>query len=121
MLAHLIINSPYAETPYTIELQNDETTIGRAGSSDILVDRDDQTSRHHALLMRENDRYILYDRRSANGVQVNGEQLQGDSGFGLVDGDHISIGNFELIFRLGKPEITGQEDRSLATPNFTTI
>ncbi len=120
-LAHLIINSPYAETPYTIELQNDETTIGRAGSSDILLDRDDQTSRHHALLRRENDRYILYDRRSANGVQVNGEQLQGDSGFGLVDGDHISIGNYELIFRLGKPEVTGQVDRSLATPNLTTI
>ena len=121
LLAHLIINSPYTETPYMVELQLDETTIGRAGSSDILLDRDDQTSRHHALLRRENDRYVLYDRRSANGVQVNGEQLQGDSGFGLVDGDHISIGNFELIFRLGKPEITGQEDRSLATPNFTTI
>jgi serine/threonine protein kinase len=121
VLAHLIINSPYAETPYTIELQNDETTIGRAGSSDISLDRDDQTSRHHALLRRENDRYILYDRRSANGVQVNGEQLQGDSGFGLVDGDHISIGNYELIFRLGKPEVIDQVDRSLATPNLTTI
>jgi serine/threonine protein kinase len=121
VLAHLIINSPYVETPYTVELQNDETTIGRAGSSDILLDRDDQTSRHHALLGRENDRYVLYDRRSANGVQVNGEQLQGDSGFGLVDGDHISIGNYELIFRLGKPEATDHVDRSLATPNLSII
>ena len=121
VIAHLIINSPYTETPYTIELQNDETTIGRAGSSDILLDRDDLTSRHHALLRREHDRYVLYDRRSANGVQVNGEQLQGDSGFRLVDGDHISIGNYELIFRLGMPEVTDQVDRSLATPNLTTI
>lgn len=121
VIAHLIINSPYVEKPYMVELQHDETTIGRAGSSDILLDRDDLTSRHHALLRRENDRYVLYDRRSANGVQVNGEQLQGDSGLGLVDGDHISIGNYELIFRLGKPEDTDQEDRSLVTPNFTTI
>ncbi len=120
-IAHLIIISPYAEKPYTVELQDDETTIGRAGSSDIFLDRDDLTSRHHALLRRENDRYILYDRRSANGVQVNGEQLQGDNGFGLVDGDHISIGNYELIFRLGKPEVTDQEDRSVATHNFTTV
>jgi serine/threonine protein kinase len=112
--AHLIIHSPYVEKPYTVELQDDETTIGRAGSSDIFLDRDDLTSRHHALLRRENDRYLLYDRRSANGVRVNGEQLQGDSGLGLVDGDHISIGNYELIFRLGKPEVTDQEDRMVA-------
>jgi serine/threonine protein kinase len=120
VIAHLIIISPYAEEPYTVELQDDETTIGRAGSSDIFLDRDDLTSRHHALLRRENNGYVLYDRRSANGVQVNGQQLQGDSGSELIDGDHISIGNYELIFRLGMPEVTDQEDRRLATQKFTT-
>jgi len=110
--ARFIIISPYTGEPYEVELQDDETTIGRAGSSDILLDRDDLTSRHHALLKRENGRYVIYDRRSANGVQVNGQQLKGDSGFELIDGDHISIGNYELIFRLGMPEVTGEE-RSL--------
>ncbi len=120
VLGHFIINSPYTEKPYTVQLLGDEMTIGRAGSSDIFLDLDDLTSRHHALLRRENDRYVLYDRRSANGVQVNGQQLQGDSGFELADGDHISIGNYELIFRFGMPEVTNQEDRTLATQNFTT-
>jgi serine/threonine protein kinase len=98
IIAHLIIISPYVDDPYTVELQDDEMTIGRAGSSDIFLDRDDMTSRHHALLRRKNNGYILIDRRSANGVQVNGQQLQGDSGFELADGDHIIIGNYELIF-----------------------
>jgi serine/threonine protein kinase len=118
-IAHLVIISPYTEEPYTVELQDDETTIGRAGSSDIFLDRDDLTSRHHALLKRKNNGYIIFDRRSANGVQVNGQQLQGDSGFELVDGDHISVGNYELIFRSGLSEVTNQVDRTLATQNFT--
>src|SRR5712691_6635298 len=102
-IAHLIIFSPYTEEPYTVELRGEEMTIGRAGSSDILLDLDDLTSRHHALLKLENDRFMIYDRRSANGVQVNGQQIQGDNGFPLVDGDNIKIGNYELTFRTATP------------------
>jgi serine/threonine protein kinase len=115
ILAHLIIFSPYSEEPYTVELQRDEMTIGRAGSSDILLDRDDLTSRHHALLKRENDRFMIYDRRSANGIQVNGEQIQSDTGFPLVDGDHIKIGNYELTFRVVIHTTIDQENRSLTS------
>jgi len=117
--ARLIIISPYSQEPYEIDVQSDEMTIGRAGSSDILLDRDDLTSRHHALLKLENDRYVLYDRRSANGVQVNGQQLKGDNGFELLDGDHVSIGNYELIFHLSPPNTTGGEERNLAAHNPT--
>lgn len=116
MAAYLIIVSPFIEEPYEVLLRSDETTIGRAGSSDILLDHDNLTSRHHALLKRENGRYYVYDRRSANGVQVNGQQLGGDDGCALEDGDHISIGNYELIFRLGAPKGAG-EDRILTTNN----
>ena len=83
------IFSPYSDEPYTVELQGDEMTIGRAGSSDILLDWDDLTSRHHALLKRENDRFMIYDRRSANGIQVNGQHIQSDKGYPLVDGDTL--------------------------------
>ncbi len=116
MAAYLVIVSPFIEEPYEVLLRSDETTIGRAGSSDILLDHDNLTSRHHALLKRENGRYYVYDRHSANGVQVNGQQLGGDDGCALEDGDHISIGNYELIFRLGAPKVAG-EDRILATNN----
>jgi pSer/pThr/pTyr-binding forkhead associated (FHA) protein len=115
ILAHLIIFSPYSEEPYTVELQGDETTIGRAGSSDILLDRDDLTSRHHALLKRENDRFMIYDKRSANGIQVNGQHIQSDIGFPLVDGDNIKIGNHELTFRAATAIVIDQSNPSLAS------
>ncbi len=115
IIGHLIIISPYTEEPYAVKLQADEMTIGRAGSSDILLDRDDLTSRHHALLKRENDRFMIYDRRSANGVQVNGQQIQSDLGFPLTDGDIIKIGNFELTFHSAIPSVIDQVDRSLAS------
>lgn len=97
--ARVVITSPYAEEPYEYVLHSEEITIGRAGSSDILLDHDNLTSRHHALLRYEPQGYVLYDRRSANGVYVNGQRLGEDEGCELVDGDHISIGNYELIFR----------------------
>jgi serine/threonine protein kinase len=115
IIAHLIIFSPYTVDPYTVELHGEVMTIGRAGSSDILLDRDDLTSRHHALLKYENDRFTIYDRRSANGVQVNGEQIQSDNGFPLNDGDTIKIGNYELTFRTAIPTAIDLGDRSLAS------
>ena len=113
--AHLIIFSPYAEEPYIVELQTDEITIGRAGSSDILLDRDDLTSRHHALLKRENDRFLIFDRRSANGIQINGLPIQSDQGYPLIDGDHIAIGNYELTFRAVVRTSIDQDNRSFAS------
>jgi serine/threonine protein kinase len=114
-IAHLIIFSPYTEETYTVELHGNEMTIGRAGSSDILLDRDDLTSRHHALLKREKDRFVIYDRRSANGVQVNGQQIESDNGFPLVDGDNIKIGNYQLTFHEATPTAIDQGDQSLAS------
>jgi serine/threonine protein kinase len=99
-IPRLIITSPYTEQPTEIRLESDEITLGRAGSSDVLLDQDNLTSRHHAMLRHESNTYIIYDRRSANGVFVNGQKIETEFGHELADGDHISIGNYELIFRL---------------------
>jgi serine/threonine protein kinase len=99
MPACFIITSPYTQEPAQIMLEGDEITIGRAGSSDILLDYDALTSRHHALLKRETERYVIYDRRSISGVFVNGQKLVDDAGEALSDGDLVRIGNYELRFR----------------------
>ena len=113
--AHLIIFSPYAQDPYIVELHGEEMTIGRAGSSDILLDRDDLTSRHHALLKRENEHFLIFDRRSANGVQVNALPIQSDKGYPLIDGDHITIGNYQITFRAVVHTTIDQGKQSLAS------
>ncbi len=100
-IARVVIASPYVDEPSEVRLEGDEFTIGRAGSSAILLDRDNLTSRHHAVLKREGNRYLLFDLRSANGVFVNGQKIMVENEYELLDGDHISIGNYELIFRSG--------------------
>lgn len=53
-------------------------------------DGDNLTSRHHVL---------IFDKRSYNGVFLNRQRIEVKSGYELADGDHIGIGNYELIFR----------------------
>lgn len=98
--ASFVITSPYNESAQEVVIEREETTLGRAGSSDILLDLDTLTSRHHALLKRDSDRYFIYDRRSANGVMVNGEKIVSETAYEIKDGDYITIGEYELIFHL---------------------
>ncbi len=93
-------------------MEHTEILLGRAGSDDVLLDQDSSISRHHALLKYEDDRYLIYDQRSASGVFVNGEKLTDETGRALVNGDHILIGNYELIFRWSGAGVPQQEENA---------
>jgi len=101
--ASVIITSAYTEKPQEIILEREETTLGHAGSSDILLDQGTLTSRHHALLRRESSHYCIYDLHSTNGVIVNGQKIAVETGYELKDGDYIIIGEYELTFCLKQP------------------
>ncbi|HEU5199350.1 MAG TPA: FHA domain-containing protein [Ktedonobacterales bacterium] len=98
-LPRLIVFSPYTNSTYEYPLTRAEINIGRAGASDLHLEQDDLTSRHHALLKCEGERVLIFDKRSFNGVFINGQQIEVGHGYELTDGDHIGIGNYELIFR----------------------
>jgi len=95
----LLVVSPFTNEASEFLLISDETTIGRAGASNLLLDFDNLTSRHHAYIQRAGQSFRIFDKRSHNGVYVNGQTVDSEHGFELADGDHISIGNYELIFR----------------------
>ncbi len=79
-------------------LDKSEITIGRAPNSDILLSKDKLTSRRHATVRYENGHYFLHDEHSANGTFVNGQQIEDPTPHELQDGDHIGIGEHELVF-----------------------
>ncbi len=112
LLASFQITSGYTKSQRLVTLDRDETTLGRAGSSDILLDEDTLTSRHHALLRREGAQYVIYDQRSMYGVTVNGSKLMDEVGHPLADGDVVGIGEYELTFHC-RPH---QEDAALHPP-----
>ncbi len=96
-------------------LDKPEISIGRAPNSDILLSKDKLTSRRHATVRYENGNYLLRDERSANGTFVNGQQIEEMVPRVLEEGDHVGIGEHELLFRTYGSTSTGGGVEDLPT------
>jgi len=72
----------------------ERTTIGRSPDCDIFLD-DVTVSRHHAVLVRRGDAFVIEDRGSLNGTFVNRRRVESAE---LEDGDELQIGKYRLIF-----------------------
>jgi len=77
-----------------IALDTDEITIGRHPESDIFLD-DVTVSRRHAIVRRDETRYVVLDAGSLNGTYVNQERVDE---LDLSDGDEVQVGKFKLVF-----------------------
>ena len=99
---------------YTLEKQ--ETSIGRAPSSDILLSKDKLTSRRHATIFYENEAYFLVDESSANGTFVNGQQIEEKTPYKLQNGDQMGIGEYELVFHANGAENIEGMDTIMVAP-----
>jgi pSer/pThr/pTyr-binding forkhead associated (FHA) protein len=113
--AHLILRADNGEVLQDYLLEKFEITIGRAPTSDVLLSKDKLTSRRHATIRYENGDYVLRDERSANGTFVNGQQIEEMTPRTLQDGDHIGIGEHELIFQAYKSPMSGVDIESMPT------
>jgi ABC transport system ATP-binding/permease protein len=71
--------------------------IGRAADNDIVIS-DVLASRHHATLVPTPGGTEILDNRSINGTFVNGARVESAV---LHDGDTVTIGNVDLLFRGG--------------------
>jgi FHA domain len=82
-----------------------EASIGRERSTDLVLGWDDQVSRLHARLVRdEEDWTVVDDGLSSNGTFVNGERTSGPRR--LSDGDSLRFGGITMTFRA--PAIEGR-------------
>jgi hypothetical protein len=91
--ALLLLQSPAGPQP--IPLESTTINVGRGLSNDVILE-DTRVSRHHVQLRYKNRRFWITDLGSTNGTLVNGERI---SETALRDGDVISLGGLELIFR----------------------
>jgi len=71
--------------------------IGRNTDNDIVIN-DVLASRHHATLVNTAAGTEIRDNRSINGTFVNGSRVESAL---LHDGDTVTIGNVDLVFRGG--------------------
>jgi pSer/pThr/pTyr-binding forkhead associated (FHA) protein len=107
--ARFILRAENGETLQEYQLDKAEIVIGRAPTSDILLSKDKLTSRRHATIRYENGQFYLYDERSANGTFVNGQQVE-EGSYLLHDGDHVGIGEHELVFHSSQKPAVNIED-----------
>ena len=80
-----------------VSLGPDPMLIGRDPQNDVVLD-DRRVSRKHAEVRLRLGRYTLYDLQSTNGTYVNGRRVAEKV---LDDGDKISVGGLEIVFRSG--------------------
>jgi hypothetical protein len=68
--------------------------IGRSRRCDFVV-RDPSVSRRHALLIRGQDGWTLYDLGSTNGTRINGWRVERAT---LRPGDELELGGSRFRF-----------------------
>ena len=77
------------------DLPRGATILGRSSDCHVTIE-DPLVSRHHARIVLEGDRAVVYDLSSRNGVKVNGASVKDP--VELKDGDRLRIGTQELVF-----------------------
>lgn len=79
-----------------VKLVNEKTSLGRADDNDVVLVAD-EVSRHHAVITRRGDGYLLRDLESLNGTYVNRQQVIERI---LSDKDEVWLGSkCRMVFR----------------------
>ena len=90
---------PQVDGDRPFELDDHMVLVGREPDS-LLQIEDKNISKHHALLLRADDTYRVFDLHSSNGTYVNEERITAAK---LNDGDVVQFGSAAFRFESGPP------------------
>ena len=74
-------------------------SIGRESGNSISIKKDTTISAKHANILYKKGKFYIKDEMAANGTFLNGEELEIEKAFPLLDGDIIKIANTTFIFK----------------------
>jgi pSer/pThr/pTyr-binding forkhead associated (FHA) protein len=92
----IVLRSPALSAGEELALDSAALTVGRSGSNDVPLERDDFASSNHARFEPRRDGVWIDDIGSTNGTFVNGTRI--DDPQRLLPGDVIRIGETDLRF-----------------------
>ena len=90
-------------------LTRNEAVIGREEGLDIAL-QDPESSRRHARISWQADRFGIEDMGSTNGTFVNGVQITSPQV--LNPGDSIGVGQTALVFQIAGPQMGAPQYQS---------
>ncbi len=82
----------------TIAIDKAVVFIGRHPECDVVLTRSRKVSRKHCCLAQVDDRYLIRDLGSTNGVRVNGVQVENEAPLKL--GDEVAIGDVRYVVQV---------------------
>jgi pSer/pThr/pTyr-binding forkhead associated (FHA) protein len=94
------------------ELSDEEIAIGRSQQCHVVLE-DKKSSRKHAIIRREGEKYYLKDLGSGNGTQLNGSRIDDVE---LQSGDKIQIGETTFTFELIQADYEEKKADFIAVP-----
>jgi pSer/pThr/pTyr-binding forkhead associated (FHA) protein len=86
----------------TINLDKAIILMGRSPDCDVVLNGSRKVSRMHCCVAQVDNRYVVRDLGSMNGIRVNGERAREAE---LQDGDELVIGDIPFVveFRVQQP------------------
>src|SRR2546426_4387589 len=97
MRARLIVEKGEAIPPICDLDVCQPVTLGRSRDNTIVL-QDEHASRHHAQIVRDEDRWVLHDLGTLNGTFINGQRIAQPTP--LEDGQIVGIADMRLRFSL---------------------
>jgi pSer/pThr/pTyr-binding forkhead associated (FHA) protein len=88
----VVVNTIFCGSAFRISAA--EAVVGRTEDNDITIEHR-SVSRNHAKVVREGDRVRILDLKSANGVLVNGDEVEAAV---LKSGDIVELGRVRMRF-----------------------
>ncbi len=74
-------------------------TIGRDPENTITITKDPTISGEHVNILYKHGKFYIKDKMTANGTFLNGEELEVEKAYDLVDGDILRLGSTEFKFK----------------------
>jgi hypothetical protein len=111
MTARLV---PLSEGSAPIVLEKAITLIGRHPECDVVLDENQKISRRHCCIAQVENRLVLRDLGSMNGIRVNGEAVVEVD---LREGDEVTIGDEEFVLELSSSPAAEKGQSITKTPN----
>ena len=98
--------------------------LGRHPDCDVVLTNSRKISRRHCCIVQVNDKLIVRDLGSMNGVRVNGKKVQKEAPLHL--GDEVTVGDIAYVVEVGKPasHSSGQDrnnDSNVASSNASSV